>query len=280
MRQNSTDEIHLLDSSASPLQSDVLFPFAYEEVMGRRIGEVASKHSSCVPPMVHLWRHKKAFILGLRDRRLPHAKEAIKWLEQLGYDVIVRHSGGAAVPLNEGVLNLSILLPKAKSIIDFRPDFEMMVELITNSLKGVGGKIEVAAGEVEGSYCPGDYDLSIKGRKFCGIAQRRQTKSINVQAFIIVEGKGSERAQLVESFYQIAAEGEFPHKFPQIDKSSMASLSELTGIHKTSELASGIKKYLEQIGFQLQEQSEYEPSLLDETTTMMNTLRQRYNNPS
>ncbi len=282
--------IHLLDSSAVPLQGDALFPFAYEEVVGRRLGEDSSNISSLlVTPIVHLWRHKKAFIMGLRDRRLPHAAEAMKWLEQLGYDVIVRHSGGAAVPLDEGVLNLSILLPKAKSDMNFRPHFEMMVELIMNSVRVAeessrasrSGAIqipcEVNVREVKGSYCPGDYDLSIKGKKFCGIAQRRQTKSINVQAFIIVEGSGKERAELVKTFYQIAAEGESPQKYPQINEISMASLSELRGLHKTSELVSSTKVFLEQIGLQLQHQLEYESSLLQETASMISTLKQRYN---
>ena len=32
-------------------------------------------------------------------------------LRSLGYDTAVRHSGGAAVPLDAGVVNLSLILP-------------------------------------------------------------------------------------------------------------------------------------------------------------------------
>lgn len=46
-----------------------------------------------------------------------------------------------------------------------------MVELMKRMLKSYEAKIE--AYEIEGSYCPGSYDLSIGGKKFAGISQRR-----------------------------------------------------------------------------------------------------------
>ena len=59
-------------------------------------------------------------------------------------------------------------------------------------------------GEIIGSFCPGEFDLSIGGRKFCGIAQRRQQLAISVQAFLIVEGRGEEKAALARGFYETA----------------------------------------------------------------------------
>ena len=77
-----------------------------------------------------------------------------------------------------------------------------------------------------GSFCPGEFDLSIGGHKFCGIAQRRQQLAISVQAFIIVEGLGEEKAALARGFYERAADSASPNDYPVVAPGSMASLSE------------------------------------------------------
>jgi lipoate-protein ligase A len=41
---------------------------------------------------------------------------------------------------------------------------------------------------IEHSYCPGKFDLSIDGKKFAGISQRRVRGGIAVQIYLCVEG--------------------------------------------------------------------------------------------
>jgi len=92
----------------------------------------------------------------------------------------------------------------------------------------------IEAREIVGSYCPGSYDLSIGGKKFAGISQRRLKKGVAVQIYLCVNGSGKARAELVKQFYQRAKKEE-PTKFeyPQIVPEVMASLSELLGTHFT-----------------------------------------------
>ena len=116
----------LLDTSAVILDGEALLPFVVEELECREIGKGAQ-------PLIHIWRHRKACILGLRDRRLPRAREAMDWLEQQGYAVAVRNSGGAAVPLDEGVLNLSLILPNHSGTVKLHEDFTMMAGLISST---------------------------------------------------------------------------------------------------------------------------------------------------
>lgn len=175
--------------------------------------------------------------MGSRDSRLPHTGSAVRALHAGGIDAVVRHSGGAAVPLDAGVINVSLILPIMESTHrqDFRQDFQAMVSLIQRAVaeacRAAGvEQAEVAAGEIEGAFCPGDYDLSVGGRKFCGIAQRRQRKAFIIQAFVIVEGSGSARARLVRSFYDTAAVGADPGQYPLVIPEYTASLEELTGI--------------------------------------------------
>jgi|GEM_PF-253572 len=177
--------------------TDPLHSFALDELLCRQAGEGG-------PPIIHLWRHPGAFILGQRDNRLPHVETARQQLEALHYHTAVRNSGGAAVPLDPGIVNVSLIVPIGHAAgMRFNYDFERMYELISLALSFTGSRVD--KGEVAGAYCPGDYDLSIDGRKFCGIAQRRQAKALIVQAFVVAEGSGSERAALVRAFYDAAA---------------------------------------------------------------------------
>lgn len=213
----------LLDRTDNLSHQDVLYHFALDELLCRLTGEGG-------PAVCHLWRHPRAFVMGVRDSRLPEALQGEVHLRYLGYDTAVRHSGGAAVPLDAGVVNLSLILPfsSAGPAPDFHQDFEIMVGLIREALRGTGQNVDT--GEIAGAFCPGTFDLSIGGLKFCGIAQRRQRKAFIIQAFIIAEGSGSERARLVRSFYDIAAEGADPKQYPLVEADSTASLEELTNI--------------------------------------------------
>jgi octanoyl-[GcvH]:protein N-octanoyltransferase len=267
IKQGIPPRIRLLDTTGQVITGDALFPFAYEEVECRRIGKGEI-------PLIHLWRHERAFVLGLRDRKLPYAQEAMEWLKRQGYAVMVRHSGGGAVPLDKGVINLSILLPKSPATMDFKNDFQTMVEILQSSLGPLTQ--EVQFGEIFGSYCPGEYDLSIKGKKFCGIAQRRQTQAFMVQAFIVVEGHGADRAKLVQDFYNMAGGRREEMKYLKVQESSMASLSELLGLSNAEDFVTAVKEALKGFEADILFNDEYNPLLLTETEQMMSVIRQRY----
>lgn len=53
-------------------------------------------------------------MLGIQDTRLPFLEDGVKLLEDEGYRVIVRNSGGLAVVLDEGVLNISLIFEDEK----------------------------------------------------------------------------------------------------------------------------------------------------------------------
>ncbi|KIL41097.1 hypothetical protein SD70_09730 [Gordoniibacillus kamchatkensis] len=212
--------VRLWDRTGEIGYEPVLAAFARDELLCRLMKAEDD-------PIVHMWRHPRAFVMGLRDSRLPEAGAAAAWLRELGYSTAVRNSGGAAVPLDLGVLNVSLVLPKAEGTIGFRSDFERMVRLLQASF--MHRTAHIREGEVEGSYCPGEFDLSIGGRKLCGIAQRRHANAVVVQAFLVVEGTGAERAALARAFYEKAAGRSAEADYPRVRPETMGSLSELTG---------------------------------------------------
>ncbi|MBH5320138.1 lipoate--protein ligase family protein [Paenibacillus sp. GSMTC-2017] len=201
---------------------DPFYPFALDELLCHNAGKGG-------PPICHIWRHPQALIMGHRDSKLPEAKQAQHWLESLGFATIVRNSGGAAVPLDAGVVNISLIFPKDITVnYHFHDDFELMYELISTAL--IGTERIVEKGEIVGAYCPGDFDLSIDGYKFCGIAQRRKTHASIIQAFVVAGGSGRSRAELVSSFYDVASSGRKDLDHPIVVGNSTASLEELAGL--------------------------------------------------
>ncbi len=216
------DNLLLLDRTNDLAEADALYPFALDELLCRHVGKGGA-------PLCHLWRHPRAFVMGQRDSRLPGAADAQRWLQSLGYSTLVRNTGGAAVPLDLGVVNISLILPKhERGDKHFHSDFERMYRLIQLALHETGCQVD--KGEVEGAYCPGDFDLSIGGRKFCGIAQRRQAHAYIVQAFVIAAGSGRESTQLVRAFYERAAAGAERLDHPVVTEESTASLAESAGL--------------------------------------------------
>lgn len=213
-----SDVWNWIDNTHLSQDDDLMFPFALEDYMCERIGRGA-------PPVVHVWQHPRGVVLGLRDRRLPEAKSAIGRLQEEGYQVIVRHSGGAAVPLDNGVLNLSLILPKPVGQMDYKRDFELLYALIKQVIQQMKPDAPVEKGEIVGSYCPGDYDMSIAGLKFCGIAQRRRVGALCVHAFLLLEGDAVARAARIRRFYDEAAKNAEEGAFPLVNPEVMGSLN-------------------------------------------------------
>lgn len=198
-----------------------LTSFAIDDVLALSVGE---KNTT---PAIRLWVHPDTVVLGIPDARLPYIEEGVELLNEQGYYVVVRNSGGLAVALDAGVLNISLVLPDVKHI-SIHDCYEAMVRFIQYMLRDLTNDIE--AYEIVGSYCPGDYDLSIGGRKFAGISQRRVKDGAAIQIYLDVEGNDVERASLIRDFYSVGLkDAETKFSFPDVDPSTMASLTELLG---------------------------------------------------
>lgn len=194
--------------------------FAVDDTLCTSVGRGES------PAVARAWVHHRTVVLGIQDTKLPFLADGISWLKRQQYRYLVRTSGGLAVLLDEGVLNLSLILPEHERKIDINLGYDTMVELVKEMYSEVKDHIE--AKEISQSYCPGSYDLSINGQKFAGISQRRIRNGVAVQIYLCVTGSGAERAALIKEFYS-RSKKDFDTKyvFPVIDPEVMASLSEL-----------------------------------------------------
>ncbi|MHA6250641.1 lipoate--protein ligase family protein [Oceanobacillus sp. CAU 1775] len=183
------------------------------------------------PPTIRLWSHPQTIVLGIPDARLPYIDEGTRYLKEMGYNVIVRNSGGLAVALDEHVLNLSLIIPEVKQV-SIHDAYDAMVRFIEYMFRDLTSSIK--AFEIVGSYCPGDYDLSIGGRKFAGISQRRIKEAAAIQIYLDVDGESFKRAEHIQRFYQIAKQGETTKfEYPDVEPSVMGSLADLLGVPLT-----------------------------------------------
>lgn len=129
--------------------------------------------------------------------------------------------------LDQGVLNISLIF-KGQTETTIDEAFTVMYLLICKMFENED--VEIDTREIEHSYCPGKFDLSIDGKKFAGISQRRVRGGIAVQIYLCVEGSGSERAEMMRVFYEHALKGEVTKfKYPDIQPECMASLETLFG---------------------------------------------------
>lgn len=214
-----------IDQSISANKRSPLESFAMDDTLCHLVGQKMTNST------IRTWVHHDAVVLGIQDHRLPYIEQGMETLKNSGYDPIVRNSGGLAVVLDAGVLNISIVLNEDKPL-SINNAFEMMFALIRQLFPEISTKIE--AYEIVGSYCPGSYDLSINGQKFAGISQRRMKSGIAVQIYLCVEGSGSERAELIKRFYENGLQGEkTKFEYPDIKPEVMASLQQLTGQNVT-----------------------------------------------
>lgn len=154
----------------------------------------------------HLWQAPRCLIVTRKDVRLPHYQAACTQLAREGWPVYVRDSGGTAVPHGAGVLNLSLLLPRTTTDLGhyYRRLGAPLLALLGEY--GIEGNYDF----VPGSFCDGQYNLVIEGRKVTGTAQRwlapgqDHQGAVLAQAMLLVGGDVDEGTRMASRFYELA----------------------------------------------------------------------------
>lgn len=219
--------------------NQALEPFIYTDILA----EYAGNHQvNCF----HFWTMKNQLILGMQDTRVNDLEKGLTSIMSNQYHPIVRNSGGLAVVADEGVLNFSLIMPQPseKFAISIDNGYEFMKEVIEKALGDF--KASIDAFEVSDSYCPGEFDLSIDGKKFAGISQRRIKKGIGIMIYLSVNGNQQARGELVRDFYQASLGEDFGQKnFPPVNPDSMANLSDLLKADLTvADMVTRLKKVI------------------------------------
>lgn len=210
---------HINIKKFDTVKYEAMTSFAIDDALALSIGENAS------PQTLRLWIHDQTVVLGTPDSRMPYIEDGLNFLRAKDQNVIIRNSGGLAVALDSGVLNLSLILSNDNKV-SIHTGYDIMTSFIRDLLKNYTTSIQ--AYEIVGSYCPGDYDLSINGIKFAGISQRRVKNGISVQIYLDIDGDWQARANLIKEFYSISLKGtKTKVKYPEVNPEVMGSLSKI-----------------------------------------------------
>ncbi|MBL1230577.1 lipoate--protein ligase family protein [Enterococcus sp. BWB1-3] len=215
----SNQEAFIIDQGTLS-QAEVLSPFALTDTLTIFSGI----HKQ---PILHFWQLEQTMILGMKDTRVPYFSDGIASLKADGYKPIIRNSGGLGVIADKGVLNVSLILPQsAEHKLSIDNAYHFFREWIHSAFETSGKTIE--AYEISNSYCPGTFDLSIAGKKFAGIAQRRIKEGVAVMAYLSINGNQQSRGEAVRRFYQHGLkEGFGENGFPPVEPAVMENLGNL-----------------------------------------------------
>ncbi|TWX73784.1 biotin/lipoate A/B protein ligase family protein [Colwellia sp. C1TZA3] len=138
-----------------------------------------------------LWQAKESTLVLPAGNKWPESHALKAGLLTHGWQLYSRRTGGAPVPQCQGIINLSHLyLWSSETPYSIRQAYENLCSVLSDFLKKFGLTSQTHATQF--SYCDGDYNLNINGKKIIGTAQRvilqkGGGKIVLAQAFILID---------------------------------------------------------------------------------------------
>jgi lipoate-protein ligase A len=123
--------------------------------------------------VLRLWRTSPCLVVTSLLAHRPAFAAAAAASARRGWPVVVRRTGGGPVPQTSGTLNVSLAYATPREntpTIDAA--FKHFADAMLAALQSCG--VSGVVGEIDGSCCPGRYDIAIGKQKIIGIAQRRR----------------------------------------------------------------------------------------------------------
>lgn len=152
------------------------------------------------------WQSALGLCVTRKEHRLPYFNKAQESMAAQGHELATRRSGGTVVAQGDGILNITSLAlhygPRniGGSYVAFCQ--EMQARLLK-----IGFETDI--GPVSGSYCDGDYNLILDGKKLAGTSQRwvkgpDKAFIILNHAVTLVTENGYHATKRVNDFHEIA----------------------------------------------------------------------------
>jgi lipoate-protein ligase A len=127
--------------------------------------------AGAAPATARVWSNARALCVARADARLAGFEAAHAALARAGWPVVLRESGGTAVPHGPGVVLLSLAFrPPSGTRSTLEATYAALCAPLAAALARLG--VPSAPGEAPGSFCGGRFDLLAFGRKIAGTAQR------------------------------------------------------------------------------------------------------------
>lgn len=164
------------------------------------------------PPTYRLWVNPPSLAVSRLDTRLAAFADASRKMSAAGWPVVIRDTGGSAVVLGPGVLNLSMVMPR--SLLAGQPGtamelvYDWLCEPVRETLSTLG--IQTSFASVPGAFCDGRFNLVVDNKKIAGTAQAWRgcvaegDGYVLAQAALLVDVDTRRITDLVNYFYRLA----------------------------------------------------------------------------
>ena len=165
----TSQDLQCLPREIAVIQTEDMMDPQHNIDLDVQIGQEVAKE--LCPPVVRVWRsaHRRGIGVSRKDVSSASGQIAKSTLMGENCSVIVRQTGGTAVPQGDGVLHLSYLLPRTPNPATTDAYYRLLCDPLIQWFNGYG--IEATTGALPGSYCDGTYNVLVEGQKLVGTAQ-------------------------------------------------------------------------------------------------------------
>lgn len=118
-----------------------------------------------------VWRTHRSLIVPSQTANAPNFYAASLEMEQRGWPVYIRNTGGDVTPQSPGIVNAStaFVIPLTKEL-SIRATYERFCAPLLAFLRTFG--LDAYLSSVQGAFCDGAFNIAVDGKKLAGTAQR------------------------------------------------------------------------------------------------------------
>jgi len=171
---------------------------AVEEVVAREVG------NGGFLPAIRIWRNKQeCLILGkFNQTNLDLSHPVREIIQRRKIKLVRRFSGGEVIFQNRGCLNFSITVPSSHKFAFNKIDkiFKILSSGVVKALNTIG--VPAQHGKVDAVFCPGPYDIVVRGRKLAGVSLAKRSKFTLIHGTLLVNVDLDDYIEIMEKFYQ------------------------------------------------------------------------------
>ncbi len=132
---------------------------------------ITQVQSNQLAQVLLLWQVKSPTLVLPAGKKWAASEELERKLDDTGWKLFSRKTGGAPVPQVPGIINLSHIYTWPESEpYDIKKAYLDLCAILTVFFEQLGVTVDVHATPY--SYCDGEYNLNIGGQKIVGTAQR------------------------------------------------------------------------------------------------------------
>lgn len=159
-------------------------------------------------PLALIWESEPALVVSQADRHLPRFADAVRQAENDGWPVSVRSTGGSAVPLAPGVVNVGLIASWRGNRPTLDTGFRQVCGPLIDALRSLG--IKAGTGRVPRSFCDGRWNILVGTRKIAGTSQRQASigkgGAVLMHAAVMIDADPLVLTNVVARFYKQAGD--------------------------------------------------------------------------